>query len=229
MGLNKLYPFECIKIENDEKKVRELYNIMCADGKEKGYTPIIIIEDEHGLMEENVKFAQEDYGSLQAFTEACLEDYPEIELESFFAAKKEYYDKEDKVEQLEGDILYEESNSVYIGESGENVYIAKIPTEKPYEILAYIPMGGFNECPDNTVHMAIAKYWFEKYGAYPIAIGSDTIQFKVKDPIKDDKQLEELAMEQYLYCGDIVWQGVETLNNLKSSLSNSDVWYFWWE
>lgn len=229
MGLNKLYPFECIKIENDEKKVIELYDIMCADGKAKGYTPVIIIEDGHGLMDENVRFAVEDYGTIEAFTKACLEAYPEIELKNFFEAKREYYEKEEKIVQTDADVLYEESNSVYIGESDENVYIAKIPTDKPYEIMAYIPMGGFNECPDNASHVAIAKYWFDKYGAYPIAIGSDTIQFKVENPIKKEEDLNELAMEQYLYCGDIVWQGVETMNNLKSSLSNSNVWYFWWE
>lgn len=229
MGLNKIYPFECIKIENDEKKVIELYNIMCVDGKAKGYTPVIIIEDENGLMAENVRFAIEDYGSFEAFTKSCLEEYPEIELKNFFGARKEYYENEEKVLLTEGDTLYEESNSVYIGESGENVYIAKIPTDKPYEIMAYIPMGGFNECPDNAIHVTIAKYWFDKYGAFPIAIGSDTIQFKVESPVKAEEALNELAMEQYLYCGDIVWQGVETMNNLKSSLSNSNVWYFWWE
>ena len=229
MGLNKLYPFECIKIENDEKKVMELYNIMCVDGKEKGYTPVIIIEDGHGLMEENVKFANEDFGSIEKFTEACLEEYPEIDLKDFFAARKDYYDQEDKVIQLEGDIVYEESNSVYIGESDETVYIAKVPTEKPYEVMAYLPMGGFNDCPDNALHVALAKYWYEKYQAYPVVIGCDTIQFKVDKPVADSQQLEELANEQYLYCGDIIWQGVETLNNLKSSLSNSYVWYFWWD
>ena len=92
MGLNKIYPFECIKIENDEKKVIELYNIMCVDGKAKGYTPVIIIEDENGLMAENVRFAIEDYGSFEAFTKSCLEEYPEIELKNFFGARKEYYE-----------------------------------------------------------------------------------------------------------------------------------------
>ena len=36
MEISKLYPFECIKIENDKKKVMELFKIMKEDG-EKAY------------------------------------------------------------------------------------------------------------------------------------------------------------------------------------------------
>lgn len=228
MGISNLYPFECINVEKDEKKVANLYEIMREDGKVKGYTPIIIIAEEHGLMEENVKFAIEDYKSFDEFTKSCLNDYKEVNLNDFFKCQKANYD-EDSILPEDGDILYEESNSIYLGEKGEEIYIAKVPTDKVYEVMAYIPMGGFNECPENYIHIALAKYWYEKYGAYPICIGADTIQFKVDNKINDDKVLEELAMEQYLYCGDIVWQGVETLNNLKNSLSNSNVWYFWWD
>ena len=229
MGLGELYPFECIKVESDEKKVMELYNLMAIDGEKKGYTPIIIIEDEHGLMEENIKFAEEDFGSLKNFETLCLESYRNVNIDNFFNERKRYYEDEEKFEEQDGDNLYEPSNSVYLGENTENIYIAKIPTKNPYEVMAYIPMGGFDECPENTVHMAIAKHWFEKYGAFPICIGNDTIQYKIDKPVKDENQLESLAMEQYLYCGDIIWQGVETLNNLKTSLGNSSIWYFWWD
>ncbi|MGG7176334.1 DUF4253 domain-containing protein [Clostridium paraputrificum] len=229
MGLESLYPFECIKVENHEHKVMGLFNVMREDGKAKGYTPIIIIEDEHGLMEENVVFAEEDYSSFQGFVNACLDEYPKFDVKSFFEDRKKVYKEEGNLEDKEGDTIYEESNSVYLGEKGENIYLAKIPTDKAYEVLAYVPMGGYNDCPDNIVHVAIAKHWFEKYGAYPICVGSDTIQFKLEDPIVDEKELEVIAMEQYLYCGDIVWQGVESVKNLQSSLGNSKVWYFWWE
>lgn len=229
MGIAKLYPFECIKIETDEAKVMELFEIMRADGKNKGYTPVIIIEDEHGLMSENIRFAEEDYGSYEEFIKTSLEYYEKIDVQSFFKEKRESYEKEGLIQGKPGDMIYEESNSVYLGEKGENVFIAKIPTTKPYEVFAYIPMGGFNECPDNATHIALAKYWFEMNGAYPICIGSDTIQFMLDEPIKDKELLEKVAMEQYLYCGDIVWQGVETVKNLENSLGNSKVWYFWWD
>ena len=229
MGFGDLYPFECIKVEGDNKKVMELYKLMVKDGTVNGYTPIIIIEDEHGLMEENIKFAEEDYGSFENFISSTLNFYKEVDIVDFFEDRKRYYEEEEKMSQVDADNLYEPSNSLYLGESNESVYIAKIPTNKPYEVFAYLPIGGFDECPDNSIHIAIAKYWYEKYEAIPVCIGNDCIQYKVKEPIVEEKELEELSMEQYLYCGDIIWQGVESLNNLKTSLGNSTIWYFWWE
>ena len=229
MGFEELYPFECIKIESDESKIMELFEIMREDGNKKGYTPIIIIEDEHGLMAENVKFAKEDFGSYQNFVEATLAEYKKIDIQSYFNERTEIYTNEGLIQGKPADTIYEESNSVYIGEKGENVYIAKIPTLNPYEVFAYIPMGGFNDCPENSTHIALAKYWYDMNGAYPICIGSDTIQFMLEKPIKDKELLEKVAMEQYLYCGDIVWQGVESVKNLANSLGNSKVWYLWWD
>ena len=231
MGISKIYPFECIKVESDEKKVMEVFEMMKKDGELKGYTPVIIIEDANGLMEENIRFAKEDCGSYEDFVKVCLEEYKQVDVKNFFESKKKEYEEEGLLEKahLDGDILYEQSNSVYLGEKNENVLIAKIPTDKPYEVFAYVPMGGFNDCPDNAIHIALAKYWSDMNNAYPICIGSDTIQFKLDEPIKEEGLLEKIALEQYLYCGDIVWQGVETVKNLANSLGNSKVWYFWWD
>ena len=229
MGFGDSYHYECVKVEGNSNKVMEIYKLMAEDGKINGYTPIIIIEDEHGLMEENIKFAEEDYGSFDKFIKNCLSSYNTVDIKKFFEERKKYYEEEEKMEQQDADNLYEPSNTIYLGENVENIYIAKIPTTKPYEVFAYVPIGGFDECPDNIIHIAIAKYWYEKYGAIPVCIGNDCIQYKVEQPIKDCEKLEELSMEQYLYCGDIIWQGLESLNNLKTSLGNSTVWYFWWE
>lgn len=229
MGFGDSYHYECVKVEGNSNKVMEIYKLMAEDGKINGYTPIIIIEDEHGLMEENIKFAEEDYGSFDKFIKNCLSSYNTVDIKKFFEERKKYYEEEEKMEQQDADNLYEPSNTIYLGENVENIYIAKIPTTKPYEVFAYVPIGGFDECPDNIIHIAIAKYWYEKYGAIPVCIGNDCIQYKVEQPIKDREKLEELSMEQYLYCGDIIWQGLESLNNLKTSLGNSTVWYFWWE
>jgi hypothetical protein len=39
----------------------------------------------------------------------------------------------------------------------------------------------------------------------------------------------DLAREQYLYCSDIVDQGVQTFSALAAVLMQSDWWYFWWD
>lgn len=229
MALSKIYPFECIRVDDEEKKVMEIYKMMVKDGKEEGYTPIIILEDANDLMQDNVNFAIDDFGSLENFTKECLKKYKEINIQEYLDSKKEEYEEDNCLTFDEGDMLFEESNTVYLGEKSDKIYIAKIPTSNPYEVMAYIPMGGFNDCPNNEIHMALAKVWYDKYGAVPVCIGSDTIQFLLKEPVKGENELKELAMQQYLYCGDIVWQGVQTVNNLENSLSNSKVWYFWWD
>ena len=38
-----------------------------------------------------------------------------------------------------------------------------------------------------------------------------------------------LAWEQFLFCEDIVSQGVETISNLGATLLNSPYWFFWWD
>ena len=38
-------------------------------------------------------------------------------------------------------------------------------------------MGGYNECPFPAEQVAVAKYWYEKYGAVPAVITHETIVF----------------------------------------------------
>ena len=109
------------------------------------------------------------------------------------------------------------------------VYIAKIPTIKPYEVFAYIPIGGFNDCPRDEEHIAIAKYWYEKHGIFPIAIGCDTVQYSVKNLTKDGKKFDDLCIELVFYCEDIIIQGYETLKALKDVLKRSTIVLFWWD
>jgi hypothetical protein len=45
----------------------------------------------------------------------------------------------------------------------------------------------------------------------------------------DAAEARRLASEQYAYCGDIVDQGIGTVDALGASLVGSIVWYFWWD
>ena len=65
------------------------------------------------------------------------------------------------------------------------ILIAEIPVENPWEIFAYIPFGGWNDCPGNEDIMSISKYWFEKYGAIPFEISHNTLEYIVEKPVDD--------------------------------------------
>ena len=96
-------------------------------------------------------------------------------------------------------------------------------------MFAWIPFGGWNECPDTEDMMAICKYWYDKYKAVPAVISSDELQIYVASPVNNIDTALKIAEEQYAFCNDIVDQGVETIKALASTLINSNIWYFWWD
>ena len=108
--------------------------------------------------------------------------------------------------------------------------LARIPVKNPWEIFAYLPFGGWNECPDTPELMAAAKYWFEQYGAAPAAMTHDVLEFELPAPVSADRAME-LATEQYGFCPDVIDQGPEdaTVGALADILRQSSVWYFWWD
>ena len=111
----------------------------------------------------------------------------------------------------------------------DDIAILKLPTNKPYEVFAYIPMGGFNDCPMPQDMVVVAKYWYEKFGAIPVSITYDEVEFVVEKPPTDKKDVDHLAIEQTVFCIDIVEQGVGSVEELAKGLKNSPYWYFWWD
>lgn len=108
--------------------------------------------------------------------------------------------------------------------------LAKIPVQNPWEIFAYLPFGGWNECPYTPELMAAAKYWFEKYGAVPAVMTHDELEFLLPSPVPAHTAMEA-ALEQYGFCPDVVDQGPAdaTVGSLADVLRQSTVWYFWWD
>ena len=76
--------------------------------------------------------------------------------------------------------------------------------------------------------MAVAKYWYEKYGAVPAVMTEDVLEFSVPAPV-ERKDALTLAWEQNTYCSDIVAQGCESIGILADSLTKSTTWFFWWD
>jgi hypothetical protein len=109
------------------------------------------------------------------------------------------------------------------------VFIGLIPVAEPWLVPAYLKMGGWNDCPDATVQLGFFKRWFDRYGAVVTTMADDVIEFNVSRPPTTAEAARQLAMEQYVYCTDIVDQGVETLGNLAAALRGSPNWYFWWD
>lgn len=108
--------------------------------------------------------------------------------------------------------------------------LAKIPVKNPWEIFAWLPFGNWNDCPDTPELMAVAKYWFEQYGAVPGAMSHDELEFALPAPVPEEKAMETAA-ELYGFCPDVIDQGPAdaTLGALADVLRQSTVWYLWWD
>ena len=108
--------------------------------------------------------------------------------------------------------------------------LAKIPVKNPWEVFAYLPFGDWNECPGTQSLMAVAKYWFEQYGAVPAVMTHDELEFLLPTPVSQEKAMDA-AVEQYGFCHDVIDQGPEeaTVGALADVLRQSTVWYFWWD
>lgn len=111
----------------------------------------------------------------------------------------------------------------------EETYFGLIPVESPWLVPAFLQFGGWNDCPEASVHLAFFRRWFDQYGAEVVTVAGDIIEFRVSRPPRTLDDARQLAIEQYLYCTDIVEQGVGTVLNLQTSLVGSPNWYFWWD
>ncbi|MFJ5718205.1 DUF4253 domain-containing protein [Neobacillus sp. NPDC093127] len=217
--------------EKDVKGVMTKYHQALIEGKKDGYTPLIIIPSEMMLeivnTEEDKEYSNDNRETIIAKAEDI--DVKEL-LKRLLVEVLPMEDEEDY--DITGEFSAEEQANFFLSivdAINEKLILAKIPTDKPWEVAAWVPMGGFNECPLPEEQVAVFKYWYEKYGATPALITPDVWELFVGNPPKTQEESELLAWEQFGFCADIVWQGVGTVNALAGTLINSSVWYFWWD
>ncbi|WP_298591881.1 DUF4253 domain-containing protein [uncultured Rothia sp.] len=114
-------------------------------------------------------------------------------------------------------------------EQGE-MLLLQIPTDDPADIPAYLPFGGWNDCPNAETQLAFTHYWREKYGAIPAALdNADCLEFLVERPVTDPLEAKKLAVEQFAFCSDLPFQVFEDFEQLTEFIHQSRQWYFWWD
>lgn len=111
----------------------------------------------------------------------------------------------------------------------ETVHILIIPTDKGYEVPAYLNWGGWNACPHPATHVAALRSWHHAFGAELVGITGDMMNLRVARRPQTREEALKLGRDQYLYCSDIVDQGVGEISALAAGLMASDWWYFWWD
>lgn len=114
-------------------------------------------------------------------------------------------------------------------EQGE-MLLLQIPTDDPADIPAYLPFGGWNDCPNAETQLAFTHYWREKYGAIPAALdNADCLEFLVERPVADPLEAKKVAVEQFAFCSDLPFQVFEDFEQLTEFIHQSRQWYFRWD
>ena len=223
----KLYNFEFEKIKTGSfEEVSKKYLTLYKEGKEKGYTPVFLTVDDYLLKTFKITMTNENADSMIDIFNKNLEKAKNINpIELFNKFIEQSMDKY----FTEDDYKFDDSNKNNLkfltifnneGNLKDNVILVKVPTTKPYEILAYFGMG--------SEGIATVKYWYEKYGAVPAAITYDEIEFYVERPVLTFEEAKKLAIEQYAFCYGLLWECYDTLDELASAIYKNVQWYFWW-
>lgn len=218
-----------------DEQVTKLYLESFAEGKEKGYIPVLVFLDD--ILEEKINLALEDKN---------MGMYIEETLSTERSDGKELFDKRySDLEQYFGDelmaiddaeldamlSLYGNSEKgKYLPSSGAyegKLYLLKVPANNPYEIFAWLPFGGWNECPDTSDMISMCEYWYDEYGAVPAAITHDTLTFYLSDPLADKETAVKAAKEQCGFSSEVLGMGGIELYVMMTL--NSNVWTFWWD
>lgn len=109
------------------------------------------------------------------------------------------------------------------------VVIGLVPTPESWQVPAFVRYGDWNDCPSPDAQVALHKKWHDEYGSEIACLSGDVIECTVKNPPSSRQSALALAREQFVYCSDIVHQGVGSLEALAATLMNSKTWYFWWD
>ena len=224
----KLYNFEFEEIKVDSfEEASEKYLATYKDGKEKGYTPVFLTVDNYLLKTFKITMANENTDNMMDIFNKNLEKAKNINPIELFNK----FLKQQTICKLfiEGDYKFDDSNKNNLkfltifnneGNLKDNVILVKVPTTKPYEILAYFGMG--------SEDIATVKYWYEKYGAIPASITYDEMEFYVERPPQTLEENKKLAVEHYAFCYGLLWGCYDTLEEAASTIYKNVQWYFWW-
>ena len=223
----KLYNFEFEEIKVDSfEEASEKYLATYKDGKEKGYIPVFLTVDEYLLKTFEISMKDENTDNMIDIFNKNLEKAKNINpIELFNKFIEQSMDKY----FTEDDYKFDDSNKNNLkfltifnneGNLKDNVILAKVPTTKPYEILAYFGMG--------SEDIATVKYWYEKYGAIPASITYDEMEFYVERPPQTLEETKKLAVEHYAFCYGLLWGCYDTLEEAASTIYKNVQWYFWW-
>lgn len=202
-----------IGIIRDEQTFHKTYERVLINGKREGYIPLLI--------KASPSFA------LKAF----FSSVPYLKHLTTLEEDCKRFNKRTKITLIEKDTCGDIAQSVPLtkfitckSEQGgwSPILCAKLPTDgSALARLATLGVFG-SHLPEKT--LAAEKEW-QKFGAVPAVLGSNTLEFFVSNPAKKGEE-KLLAAQMLTLCKGL--DAVSDFKDLAGSLPNSKVWFFCW-
>ena len=102
--------------------------------------------------------------------------------------------------------------------------------QRPCHVLEVIGwMGPANYDMNPIEQSAILDTWEDRFDAYIVGLGFDTITLVVGRPPMDRRAAEQVAAEHLAFCSDNIFQGVGSIAEYAPLLVREHRWDFWWD
>ncbi len=231
-------PHKIISENSDVEDVNAEYEKAVIRGKKEGFVPVLVSAD--SVLAEWFSFDDDsDYSKEKILEDVkketrsgskLLEEKCKLYFDDY---DEDYEDFEDYKQYLEDDFWEdeeddeEEDSDLLCSFTDNETILFEIPVKNPWEVIAWLPFGGWNECPEPVEMMMICHYWYDEYKAVPAVISHDTMEFILEKPISDEETAWEVAKQHCVFCSECIESG--SLCEVTDSILDSKVWYFWWD
>lgn len=228
------YPYQIFSLKASYEEVMNAYGKAVLQGQQEGFTPLLVPTDD--ILEEYFNILKDERYSLEDILKLEPESGEELlkqRFEEYADSDEAGFSMEEFVGEYDGEATPVERYSAFEDYRSKGIVetiLLKVPTTKPWELVAYVPFGGWNECPEVEKMLAICKYWFEKYGAVPVTITHDVMEMRIPEPVAEEDSMQA-AKEHFAFTPDRVYQctATGTLSELAACIAASKIWYFWWD
>lgn len=165
-------PYQVFTRENTAQEVNDAYLAALERGKREGFVPLLVVSDD--TLAEWLEYGKKDGYTKESILQKKCRTGKDILDERFEEYIEEYIDDSSGAveagtddlllseligEETEGEELAVLSSFLSFEYEGiKEVILFEVPTEAPWEVIAWVPMGGWNECPEAAEMMEVAKY-----------------------------------------------------------------------
>jgi hypothetical protein len=109
-------------------------------------------------------------------------------------------------------------------------HLGLVPVVRPSRVPDAIGwMGPANYDLNPNEQSAILDTWEDRYDAYLVGLGFDTLVLAVGRPPRDLDTAMAIAAEHFAFCPDDIWQGVGSISEYAELLMDAPRWEFWWD